>query len=155
MPARKPSTDRADAVTRYLELRPLIKARMEEAVPADLREEFADVTPHQLRALGALPRDGLTMRQVAAAMGVMGATASVLADRLEAHDLARREHDRDDRRVVRLVPTERGWSLARRAEAAHREAAQVLFDRLSDRQVDAWLDVLETLAATDVLEGAR
>ncbi len=155
MPAPVPPTDRDAAVTRYLQLRPLIKARLAEAMPADLREEFAAVTPHQVRALLALPREGLSMRQVAAALGVTGATASVLADRLEGQDLARREHDGEDRRVVRLVPTDRGWSLAGRVAAAEQETARLLFDRLSDAQVAAWLDVLETLAAADVLEGAR
>jgi DNA-binding MarR family transcriptional regulator len=151
--------DRADAVDRYLQLRPLIRARMEATVPDELRAEFADVTPHQMRALLALGGDGVTMGALAEAMGVSKATASVLGDRLVALELADRCPDPADRRRVRLVPTARGRSLALRGLEVQRRAAATLFARLSDPQVEAWLDVLETLAvpapADPILEGAR
>lgn len=140
------AVDRTQAIERYLELRPLVRARLAGSVPEDLRQEFDSVTAHQLLALQLLPRDGLSMRQLAAALGVMGATVSVLADRLVGQGLAKRVADPSDRRVVRLVPSERGATLVARAVAQqHRSAAQI-FDRLSDAQVVAFLDVLETLA---------
>lgn len=149
--ANRPAADggRTAAIERYLQLRPAIRARMEASVPADLQEEFTTVTAHQLRALVVLGAEGQTMRQLAAAMGVMGATASVLADRLVGQGLADRCADPRDRRVVRLVPTERGRLLSERYLAAERRTAETLFARLTDRQVTAWLDVLETLAADD------
>lgn len=145
--SRSRAAERERAIARYLALQPRIKARMEASVPEELRTEFASVTAHQLRALVALPENGLSMRHLSEAMNVMGATASVLADRLVVHGLVVREHDPADRRVVRLVPTERGTALARRYQQAQRAAAETLFDRLTDEQVEAWLDVLETLAA--------
>lgn len=150
-------TGRSEAVERFLELRPLVRARMETAVPPELTAEFQSVTAHQLRALELLPaEDGLTMRQLAAALGVMGATVTELADRLVVRDLARREHDSTDRRVVRLVPTERGRQLADSYRRAQRQAADAAFDRLSAAQVATLLDVMQTLAAADrELEAAR
>ncbi len=143
----RPRTDREDAVRRYLELRPIVRARLSASVPADLRQEFESITAHQLQALLLLPDEGLSMRRLATALGVMGATASVLADRLVAQGLAVRLADPDDRRVVRLAPSEGGRGLAARAVAQQRRSAADIFDRLSDVQVAAFLDVLETLAA--------
>lgn len=149
------STGRDAAIDRYLELRPAIRARMEASVPEELRSQFSAVTAHQLRALALLRDGGLSMRQLAAALGVVGATTSVLADRLVAQGLAVREHDPDDRRVVRLVLTEPGRRVASKYLEAQRRAARALFDRLSEGQIDAWLDVLETLAAPGGDAGAE
>jgi DNA-binding MarR family transcriptional regulator len=144
------------ALERYLELRPVIRAWLRaSSVPPEVQAEFASVTSHQLRALVRMPDTGLCMRELAVAMNVTGATASALADRLVAQGLALREHDPGDRRVVRLVPSERGREMARRVRETQRRSAETLFGRLSDRQVAAFLDVLETLAAGDVADPAR
>ncbi|MGH8979506.1 MAG: MarR family winged helix-turn-helix transcriptional regulator [Acidimicrobiales bacterium] len=143
--------DRDAATRRYLELRPVARARLTASVPEDLRREFESLTAHQLRALLLLPDAGLPMHELAAALGVMGATVSVLADRLVAQDLATRVPDPQDRRVVRLAPSESGRALAARAVTQQCRSAAEIFDRLSDAQVIAFLDVLETLAA----EGPR
>lgn len=143
---RPRAVDREDAVRRYVELRPAVRARLSASVPEDLRHEFESLTAHQLLALLQLPPDGLSMSQLAATLGVMGATVSVLADRLVAQGLAVRMPDPTDRRVVRLAPSERGRQLVARAAAQQRRSAAEIIDRLSDDQVVAFLDVLETLA---------
>ena len=66
-----------------------------------------------------------------------------------AQGLAAREQDPVDRRVVRLVLTGRGRRVVSSYREAQRRAARSLFDRLSDDQIEAWLDVLETLAAAE------
>jgi DNA-binding MarR family transcriptional regulator len=144
--------DRVKAISRYLELRPLVRQRMEGSVPPQLREEFASMTPHQLRALLALPIAGISMKELAEAMNVTGATASVLADRLVAQGLACRSHDATDRRVVRLAPSEQGKNVADKARRAQRQMAKALFSQLSDPQVEAFLDVMETMAAPRAAE---
>lgn len=137
---------RDGAVERYLELQPLVRDLLDAAVEPELREEFASVTSHQVLALTRLPEQGLPMRQLAAMLRVTAATATVLADRLVARQLATRRQDPRDRRVVLLAPTELGRDLARRAGEARRQAAEAAFARLDDEQVEAWLDVMETLA---------
>lgn len=144
---RRPKRNREGAIRRYLELQPIVRARLTATVPADLHKEFESITAHQLRALLLLPDEGLSMRQLAVSLGVMGATVSVLADRLVAQGLAVRLPDPNDRRVVRLAPSEHGRALAARAAAQQRHSAAEIFNRLSDEQVVAFLDVLETLAA--------
>lgn len=141
--------EREDAIRRYLELRPVIRARLVAAVPPDLRAEFESLTAHQLLALRLLPEEGLSMGQLAASLGVTGATASVLADRLVAQGVAVRHADPTDRRVVRLAPSEEGRALAARAWEQERRSAADIFARLSDQQIVAFLDVLETLAGGD------
>lgn len=143
---RRQRVDREDAIRRYLELRPVVRARLTASVPESLHREFESLTAHQLLALLQLPPEGLSMSQLATVLGVMGATVSVLADRLVAQGVAVRMPDPADRRVVRLVPSERGQRLVARATAQQRRSAAEIFDRLSDDQVVAFLDVLETLA---------
>jgi DNA-binding MarR family transcriptional regulator len=143
----RPMPDRDEAIDRYLWLRPIVRARLIAQVSPDLQEECESLTAHQLRALLLLPEDGLSMRQLAAALDVMGATVTVLADRLVAQGLAVRLPDPADRRVVRLTPTERGRALSSRAADRERRSAAEIFAMLSDAQVAAFLDVMETLAA--------
>lgn len=144
---RSDAVDRVKAISRYLELRPMVRRRMEGSVPPQLREHFASMTPHQLRALLCLPPAGMSMKELAEAMNVTGATASVLADRLVSQGLACRSHDETDRRVVRLAPSEQGREVAEKARRAQRQMAKSLFDQLSDPQVEAFLDVMEAMAA--------
>lgn len=146
MPRETP-LNRTKAVSRYLELRPVVRRRMESYIPPRLREEVAGLTPHQLRALLSLPQAGLSMSELAETMQVTGATASVLADRLVALQLACRRPDATDRRVVRLVPSEKGLAVGKKARMAQRRMAESLFGRLSDEQVEAFLDVMETMAS--------
>ncbi|SRR5579875_1567631 len=141
------SAGRAAAVERFLELRPTVVARMQASVPDELQAELKPITLHQLQALSSLPAEGMTMHELASSLKVSGATASSLADRLVAQGLVRRTTDPTDRRVVRLVPSPKGRSLARRHREAQRRAVAGLLDLLSDDQVAAWLDIMETLAA--------
>jgi DNA-binding MarR family transcriptional regulator len=138
---------RAQIVARVVELRPAVLALMRESAPEDLDAGFGHVTGRQLQVLVHLPADGLTMGEVAAFLRVSGAAASVLADRLVGQDLAVRHADPADRRVVRLVPTPQGAALAERYREYQRRGVAALLDRLSDAQVVAWLDVMETLAS--------
>ena len=131
---------------RFVRLRPAVLARMAASTPAELRAEFESVTGRQLQALAVLPEAGLTMSDLAASLGVSGAAASVLSDRLVAQGLAVRGADPADRRVVRLAPTSRGTALAARYQEAQRLAVAALLESLTDEQVIAWLDIMETLA---------
>lgn len=148
-PGRIGSKHRAFAVERLLELRPTVLKRMQASVPPDVQAELGAATPHQLEALARLPDAGLTMHQLAASLAVSGAAACALADRLVAQDLAERLTDRDDRRIIRLAPTGKGRALAERHREAQRRVLTGLVERLDDRQVLAWLDIMETLAADD------
>jgi DNA-binding MarR family transcriptional regulator len=129
-----------------VQLRPVVLARMAASIPNDVRAEFDSLTRRQMQALSALPGAGLTMRELASALGVSGATATVLGDRLVAQGLAVRETDPADRRIVRLAPTDQGAALTERYRDAQRQAVTELLGSLTDEQVTAWLDIMQTLA---------
>ena len=138
---------RAQIVARVVELRPAVLALMRESAPDELEAGFGHVTGRQLQALARLPGDGLAIGELAAFLRVSGAAASVLADRLAEQGLAVRHADPEDRRVVRLAPTPEGVALADQYRAYQRRGIAALLGRLSDAQVAAWLDVMETLAS--------
>ena len=138
---------RGQIVARVAELRPAVLALMRESAPDELEAGFGHVTGRQLQALARLPADGLAIGELAGFLRVSGAAASVLADRLAEQGLAVRHADPEDRRVVRLAPTPAGVALAGRYRAYQRRGVAALLDRLSDAQVAAWLDVMETLAS--------
>jgi DNA-binding MarR family transcriptional regulator len=141
-------------VERFLELRPTVLARMQASVPADLQAELGTATPHQLQALVLLPEDGLTMHDLAGRLRISGPAACTLADRLVSQDLAQRLASPGDRRIVRLAPTDKGRALAERYREAQRRAVAALLRSLDDRQVAAWVDIMETLAGDDEPEEA-
>jgi DNA-binding MarR family transcriptional regulator len=137
-----------------MELRPAVIARMQASIPAGLRSGFESVTGRQLEALARIPAGGITMHELAGSLGVSGAAASVLADRLSAQGLVDRNADPGDRRIVRLVPTAQGAALTRRYLDVQRRKVTALLERLSDEQVMAWLDIMETLAGGDEAAGS-
>jgi DNA-binding MarR family transcriptional regulator len=136
---------REQALERYFELRPLVLAELRGSFPADLRAKYETITLHQLQALMQLPEDGCTMYQLAGALKVTGPTASALADRLVAQGLVERDRDPADRRVVRLVPSSEGRTLAGEHREVLRNSIVALLERLCDTQLYALLDAMETL----------
>lgn len=151
----RPSGEQRARVDRFLELRPAVLARMQSLVPADLQAQLGPVTLHQLETLVRLPGPGLTMHELARVLGISGAAACTLADRLVAHGLAAREASPGDRRIVRLVSTEKGRGLVERYRREQRRAVASLFRHLSDDQVVAWLGIMEILAGEEAVAGSR
>lgn len=145
----RPAPRRASLVDAFLEIRPAVVSRLQAAVPEELRTELGVVTAHQLQAISQLPADGLTMHELASALKVSGPAACTLADRLVGRGLAGRMPDPADRRVVRLVPTSEGRALAKRYEEAQRLTLAAMLEKLSDDQLAAFVDIMESLAAAD------
>lgn len=118
---------------------------MRESVPGEV-QGFGHVTGGQLQALARLARDGMNKGGLAVFLKVTGAAASVQAARLVASGLAVRLPDPAER-VVRLVPTPAGMSVAGRYRDFQCRVTAALPDRLTDDQVAAWLDMMEALDA--------
>ncbi len=77
------------------------------------------VTPAQYAVLKVLGEaDGRTLTELAGRLVLDSATATGLADRLEAAGLVERRADGEDRRVSRLFLTERGRGLGAPLDAA-------------------------------------
>jgi DNA-binding MarR family transcriptional regulator len=81
------------------------------------------VTLPQLKAIGLLAArpSGLSGRELATLLGVGPSAVTPLTDRLVEHGWARREDDRADRRITRIVITSEGQTLLERMAAGQRE----------------------------------
>lgn len=144
---RKPAAaGRDELVERFLELRPVVQKRFSAELEQDLREHLQHVTIHQLTALGRLRQHSLTMRELAAELGVGESAATAVTDRLVRQGLVERRDDPHDRRVVRLELSPAGSTLVERLhESASRKSAAML-EVLSDTQLAWFVDILETLS---------
>lgn len=92
------------------------------------------ITLPQLKALGMMVtrKEGMSGRELAAMLNVGPSAVTPLVDRLVEHGYVRREEDRSDRRITRLLVTDAGLAILQRMMAGRRELmAEVL------RQFDA------------------
>src|SRR5215472_3237190 len=87
---------------------PVLRAHCEE------RGKPYVITPPQWGALSLLlAHDGLTIGAMAQKRGVDAPTATGIITRLEQHGLVERQHDREDRRVVKIYLTDEGRDIIR------------------------------------------
>ena len=117
-----------------------------------------ELTFSQLRLLFLLREQGpLAMSRLAEILGVTGATASGIVDRIERHGLVTRRHRGDDRRVVECVMTHAGERLVQQMAGARLDAMRQTLAVLTPDELarfDHLLGlVVERLAAR--AEGAR
>ncbi|HVA20586.1 MAG TPA: MarR family transcriptional regulator [Candidatus Micrarchaeia archaeon] len=136
------SDDPAKVVEHFLALQPRLQRVLDGHLPSQLRRELASVTGRQLDAIGHLPEGGRSMREFAEALGIRAAAATTLADRLIAQGLAERRQDPNDRRAVRLVPTERALEVHARYQAWRRQTIGPLLERLGPEQLAALVGIL-------------
>jgi 4'-phosphopantetheinyl transferase len=87
-----------------------------------------------LNAEGPLP-----MRGLAEALDVSQASATGIVDRMEQRGLVTRERDAEDRRVVRVLPSETGRSLIDGVADQRRDHLATMLDGLSDDEARGFL----------------
>lgn len=135
-----------DFVERLLELQPRLQRALQVQLPSEIAAQLGSVTPHQLEALGRLPPEGTTMREFAQAVGISGAAATALADRMIRSGLAERRSDPNDRRTVRLAPTPQALETLEVVHSWRRQSVAKMLERLDSVQVTSFLEVLSALA---------
>lgn len=103
------NTPRADVAAIVDGLRRIVRAL--ELYSQEVRRAYG-LTGPQLWALKTLQRRGaVTVNELAAALAVHQSSASILVNRLEQRGLIRRSRGQQDRRFVRIEPTEKALSL--------------------------------------------
>ncbi|MFI5047414.1 MAG: MarR family winged helix-turn-helix transcriptional regulator [Acidimicrobiia bacterium] len=105
-----------------------------------------DMSVAQVRALYAL-REPLSMRELAERLFLDPSNLTALVDRLEELGLVERTADAEDRRVKRLIITERGARLADEVVDAV-FAQSPVFEALSTDEQRELLDLLTRVANT-------
>ena len=101
-----------------------------------------------LNVLSVLEAEGsLPMSKLADVLDVSVASATGIVSRMEERHLVERQHDRDDRRVVLVVPTEAGTAVFRTMAEQRRERLTALLGRLTDDELAAFLVGLRAVRA--------
>jgi DNA-binding MarR family transcriptional regulator len=97
----------------------------------------ANVTLPQIRALSLLAghEGGLSGRALATALGVGPSAVTPLVDRLVDHGFVRREEDRLDRRITRLLLTPEGLTILQQMAAGRREVLAEVLQHLSPEEL--------------------
>lgn len=113
------------------------------------REEFRqyDLSTPQYAILShaAAAEAGVSLSHISEQMLSDNGNLTRLVDRLEARGLVRRVPDPNDRRVTLVQLTDEGRALIARARPRHRAAIEERMGYLSDEQLAALHDGLETL----------
>lgn len=76
-----------------------------------------DLTMQSAHALHSIPREGLTMRELADELACDASNATGIVDRLEARGLVERHADETDRRIKRVCLTSAGRRMVDKIEA--------------------------------------
>jgi DNA-binding MarR family transcriptional regulator len=91
-----------------------------------------------LHVLSAIEADGpQPMSKLADMLDVSVASATGIITRMEERNLVERQHDREDRRVVLVIPTEAGLAVFRTMTEQRRDRLRMLLGRLSDEELEA------------------
>ncbi len=128
-----------------LELQPRLQRALEVTIPEEVARQLGSITLHQLQALACLPPEGTTMRHFAEAVGISGAAATALANRMIRQGLAERRDDPADRRTVWLAPTLHAARTLEAFRSWQRDSLSALLDRLDPTQIETFLEVLDSL----------
>ncbi|MCL4422523.1 MAG: MarR family transcriptional regulator [Actinobacteria bacterium] len=145
--SRRSDDTRRHLLARLFGVRPTIEQRIRATKPPELTSELGSVTLHQLEALRLVQEEGLTMTELAKSLGISESAATALVDRLVRNGLVERLADPEDRRLVRIVPSERARNLAARFLAHQRAVMEDAFQVLDDDQLEVLVQLLEKVAA--------
>ena len=108
--------------------------------------EALGISFSRARALRRLARQPMSMRELAAALGIDPANTTVVVDDLEALKLARRRPHPTDRRAKVVEATRKGKEMARRADAILGTPPSAL-SALSTDDLEALRRILKSVAA--------
>ncbi len=105
------------------------------------------ITLPQLRVLGVLypSAGGMSGRELAGQLGVGPSAVTPLVDRLVEHGFVRREEDRADRRITRLLLTDAGLHVLERMTAGRRERMTDLLRHLDADELAVVHEAFELL----------
>jgi DNA-binding MarR family transcriptional regulator len=143
-----PGRHRPADVERYLSTMAELHRRFSRTVPDDLREELEGVTAYQCEALvfiAAFAEGSATMNDVARNQGVAVSSCTALIDRLQRQGMVERAADPADRRVVRVVPTERGLRLVERFRAHKQRVAREAISALTPEELETLLSLIRRM----------
>ncbi|MFN2569503.1 MAG: MarR family winged helix-turn-helix transcriptional regulator [Candidatus Dormibacteria bacterium] len=128
-------------------LQPLLRRRLEGGdIQGSLLGAFGAVTMHQLQVLRVLVEEGpLTMKDLASRIGIGPSSVTQLVDRLTQHGLVERASDPKDRRIQRIVVTQKATEAVTNFKASKRRQMRVLLDPLTDEELETFVSLAERM----------
>lgn len=143
---------------RLFAVQPELRRRFQLAMSPAFKDELGElggITVHQMEVVRRLlSGDEMTMREVADAHGIGPSGATQLVDRLEQRGLVTRVRDAEDRRVQRVVPTDRARALNRRFRTQVNRALEHLLDALDDAELETYVELAERIARPQAVANA-
>jgi DNA-binding MarR family transcriptional regulator len=131
-----------------LKLQPQLRSVLDRPLPHNVSRQLGSVTWRQLEAVGCLPPEGMPMRRFAASMGITGAAATAMANRMIRQGLVERRDDPQDRRTVWLAPTPRAARALEVYRGWRRRSLRRLGQELDASQRDILVDVLSAFVGS-------
>ena len=105
----------------------------------------------QLHCLSCIQdQDGITMKELATLLQVTSPSVTAFADRLVKLGYVRRHHDAHNRKLVRLVITERGKKILKETMAQKKRICQRFLRVISSSDRLNLLTILRRMLATSV-----
>ena len=106
-----------------------------------------ELSPSHGDILAALyTKDKVTMKEISKRINRTKATVSVLVDKLEKSELARREKSNEDSRNTFIVLTEKGKALEKDFKRISQELNRKLYNNLSEGEAKILDELLEKMA---------
>ncbi|MFX0138372.1 MAG: MarR family winged helix-turn-helix transcriptional regulator [Candidatus Hodarchaeota archaeon] len=106
-----------------------------------------NLTKYELFALEVSYKEKeLTMSQIAKNLGVSMSTATGIVDKIVEQDLAKRERNSGDRRVVKVKLTEKGKKIALDLNKQSQNWAKMLLSLLTPEEQDSIILILEKVS---------
>jgi len=106
-----------------------------------------DLTSSQIKVLISFAEQGcFTMTELSRAHSVSVSTMTSMVDRLLLNRLLKRDRDKSDRRVVRVLLTEKGKKVVQHLMEVRKEALQEFLRELNDEEIDRFLSSIEIVA---------
>jgi DNA-binding MarR family transcriptional regulator len=106
-----------------------------------------DLTSSQIKVLISFAeQESFTMTELSKAHSVSVSTMTSMVDRLLLNKLLRRDRDKVDRRVVRVLLTEKGKKIVQHLMEVRRQALEEFLRELNDQEIEQFLDSIEVVA---------
>lgn len=111
--------------------------------------ERRKLTKPQLITLNCMMRKkGCTMSALSQLTGMALSALTGIIDRLSAKGLVRRERNGEDRRVVKVLATEKGAAIAHEYHQAYLQCINQVFSRIEPVEREALVSLIEKIAGS-------
>lgn len=113
---------------------------------AIITEDFRDISNNDMHVIEAIGLgDGKRMTDIAKLLNITVGALTTSINALVRKGYVARERSEEDRRVVKVYLLDKGAAAYRHHEKFHHDMTEALMSRLTDEQLEAWVETIEIL----------